>query len=429
MPNSNGRIYVDNSTTPPKGVSFHDVQTVLGTSVNTEGGLCTHPNINMWARYKPVKIAGLPTIYTSDRRSVSYGLETITVSGQSFNTFFNAVRNMIVSTGNQGYKWGVKYIKPEGGITSPYRIGDFGDPDNHNLGYRTDATLFFSPIDGNSSIPLSFRPLLDGYTEDRPMEVVTVTRGSDPIPIPATELDTQQEKSAWASFNPERSVAGDTGTQKQLSVSVFDILCKSNSEKVNFYNNGEMRMNRGFLLTDGSSIVMWSVGSIPFSDWLATEIGLTGEWYYAEFYTNVANGNYNSDTSITGNFFLIPGAYGMVKIITGATTVEFIDISTGTVVPSTGELEISFMLNSPIANLINNYTQILVYCDCYGDQPGATFFSGYAVNVEEFQNNRVWERFIPNGSQYTGNQIHLTVYGDRIGGGSEKLLDYTTTIG
>lgn len=432
MPNSNGRIYVDGSTNPPKGVSFADIQTVLGTSVNTEGGLCTHENINMWARYKPVKLSQISPLDTPTRRNINYGLESISVHGQSFGTFFNAVKSMIMSTGNQGYKWGVKYNKPEGGAASPYRLSDFADKDNVSLGYMADAELYFSPIDGNYSIPLSFRPILDGYTEDRQMEVVTVTSGGDPISIPATELDEQQEINAWSAFNPERSISGDTGTQKQLSVSIFDILCHSNSEKVNFFNNNEMQMKRGFFITDGSSLLKWSVGYIPFADWIGMEGGLTGEWYFAEFYTNVNEGNYNSNTSQTGNFYLIPAAYGMIKIITGSTTVEFVNVATGTIIPSTGNLEISFMLSSPIADLINNYTQIRISCDCNNEQQtaGATFLNNHIVNVSYFQNSRVWEKTdIPNASQYEGYEIHLTVYGDRIGGGSEKLLDYTTTIG
>ena len=424
--------YNPNTQTINAPVSVYDVQQALATSEKDVGRLCVHTSINMWARYKPVKIAHPATIYTPARRIVGYGLESIVANGQSFGTFFNAVKNMIVSTGNLGYKWGVKYNKPEGGTASPYRLDDFANDDNRLLGYRTDATLYFSPIDGNYSIPLSFRPLLDGYTEDRQMEVVTVTSGSDPIDIPATETDKQQEINAWSAFNPERSISGDTGTQKQLSVSIFDILCHSNSEKVNFFNNNEMQMNRGFFITDGSSLLKWSVGYIPFADWLGMEGGLTGEWYFAEFYTNVNEGNYNSNTTQTGNFYLIPAAYGKIKIVTGSTTAEFINVETGTIIPSTGNLEISFMLSSPIADLINNYTRIRIFCDCNNtaQTDGATFLNNQIVNVSYFQNSRVWEKTdIPNARQYEGYEIHLTVYGDRIGGGSEKLLGYDGIIG
>lgn len=428
MPNSNGRIY----RTSTLGVSVSDVQAVLGKSSGDVGTLCVADTINMWARYKPVKLSPISPLDTPTRRNINYGLESISVHGQSFGTFFNAVKSMIMSTGNQGYKWGVKYNKPEGGAASPYRLSDFADKDNVSLGYMADAELYFSPIDGNYSIPLSFRPILDGYTEDREMEVVTVTSGSDPISIPATELDEQQEINAWSAFNPERSIASDTGTKKQLSVSIFDILCKSGSEKVNFFNNNEMRMNRGFLITDGSSLLKWSVGYIPFADWLGMEGGLTGEWYFAEFYTNVNEGNYNSNTSQTGNFYLIPAAYGMIKIVTGSTTAEFENVNTGVIIPSTGNLEISFMLSSPIANLVNNFTQIRINCDCNDAEhtQGATFFNNYIVPVSYFQDNIVWERTdIPNASQYIDYEIHLTVYGDRNGGGSEKLLEYNGTIG
>lgn len=58
MSNSNGRIYIDTSTTPNKGVSFADVQQTLGTSTNDLGRLCTHENINMLSRRKPTPYTG-----------------------------------------------------------------------------------------------------------------------------------------------------------------------------------------------------------------------------------------------------------------------------------------------------------------------------------------------------------------------------------
>ena len=122
----------------------------------------------------------------------------------------------------------------------------------------------------------------------------------------------------------------------------------------------------------------------------------------------------------------------MIKIVTGSTTAEFVNVATGTIIPSTGNLEISFMLSSPVANLINNYTQIRISCDCNNEQhtAGATFLNNHIVNVSYFQNSQIWEKTdIQNASQYDGYEIHLTVYGDRIGGGSEKLLEYNGIIG
>lgn len=63
--NSNGKIYVDYSTTPPKGIDiFSDIAHVLGRSAteigqlywdkNADGQIIPNPVVNMWSRHKPV---------------------------------------------------------------------------------------------------------------------------------------------------------------------------------------------------------------------------------------------------------------------------------------------------------------------------------------------------------------------------------------
>lgn len=62
MPNANGIIYIDTSTTPHKGVSIADIQTVIRTGAYSDiGGLIVNGNINKWAKYKPVRLAVLNT--------------------------------------------------------------------------------------------------------------------------------------------------------------------------------------------------------------------------------------------------------------------------------------------------------------------------------------------------------------------------------
>lgn len=127
MPNSNGRIYIDTSIDPPKGVSFADVQTVLGTTVNTLDGLCTHENINMWARYKPeTAVTGL----------TSFGITPITLQQRTLNSF--SIETKVntgvgsVSTLVDRLRAGTQqdcfiYKKPFGTSASPYRISDFNN--------------------------------------------------------------------------------------------------------------------------------------------------------------------------------------------------------------------------------------------------------------------------------------------------------------
>jgi len=82
MSNQNGKIYIDTSTIPNKGVSITDLQQVLGRGVNDLGLLYTDqewydnggvealrplnpPRVNMWARYKPIKwsTSGSPVFF------------------------------------------------------------------------------------------------------------------------------------------------------------------------------------------------------------------------------------------------------------------------------------------------------------------------------------------------------------------------------
>ena len=79
MPITNdGRIYIDTSTTPHKGVSIDDIQTVLGTRTRNDiGGLISyaeaHDLINRWAKYKPFRDSA-PNPTPEARKSKNYGL-------------------------------------------------------------------------------------------------------------------------------------------------------------------------------------------------------------------------------------------------------------------------------------------------------------------------------------------------------------------
>ena len=62
MPHANGKIYIDTSTTPHKGVSIADIQAVLRTAAyDSINGLVTSGNINKWAKFKPVRLPVLGT--------------------------------------------------------------------------------------------------------------------------------------------------------------------------------------------------------------------------------------------------------------------------------------------------------------------------------------------------------------------------------
>lgn len=136
MPHQNGRIYVDTTTSPYKGVSYDDVQAVLGiTSKYDIGGLIANGDINKWSKYKPVKNQGVD--FASQRESDYTWKSSATwwkaydgQCGLTFTTESNLGTNTVASSGflydlrNGNLGWG--YGKPTGGVSQyPYRLFDF----------------------------------------------------------------------------------------------------------------------------------------------------------------------------------------------------------------------------------------------------------------------------------------------------------------
>lgn len=131
MPHSNGRIYTEpnvDSTKPDWGVDLTpDVAAVLGVNSGDTGTLCSHTNINMWARYKPeTAVTGL----------TSFGIVPITLQQRTLNSFsIEAKVNAgvgSVSTLVDRLRAGTQqdcfiYKKPFGTPASPYRISDFNN--------------------------------------------------------------------------------------------------------------------------------------------------------------------------------------------------------------------------------------------------------------------------------------------------------------
>lgn len=112
MPYSNNLIYVDSSVNPPLGVSVYDVQRALGSTKIDVGSLCLRPNINMWARYKPIKYASVQQLTTAQWNEKRHGVYRSTSLPLIDN---NGRLNHDVWT----------YDKPTGGASSPYRLTDF----------------------------------------------------------------------------------------------------------------------------------------------------------------------------------------------------------------------------------------------------------------------------------------------------------------
>lgn len=100
-------------------VSIRDVQIATGCGDNDLGTLIANANINMWARFKPVKLATVGLITDAQRASVNHGitLPDITRGSITASNVMDAAANAAT--------WG--YDKPTGGASEPFRLADFAN--------------------------------------------------------------------------------------------------------------------------------------------------------------------------------------------------------------------------------------------------------------------------------------------------------------
>lgn len=103
---------------PSTGITTSMVAQVLGAATNDVGSLCTHPNVNKWSKYKPVRHSTISGITEAQLKEANYGFTINAVDGSS------TIDSTILSR-----SW--LYSKPTGGASSPYRLGDFRGYD-HN---------------------------------------------------------------------------------------------------------------------------------------------------------------------------------------------------------------------------------------------------------------------------------------------------------
>ena len=112
---------------PNTNISVSMVKSAIGSGSNDVGTLCTHPNINKWSKWKPVRSSKLTGLTEVDLRNVR--------AGMLVPDFGNYVDLRNYYKGNPSPIWG--YGKPFGGVNSPYRLGDFRE-------YEHSATPFYS---------------------------------------------------------------------------------------------------------------------------------------------------------------------------------------------------------------------------------------------------------------------------------------------
>ena len=104
-------------------VAMSDVQAVIGSQSTDLGTLCSHANINKFARFKPVRYPSVGLITNANRQSVAHGI-----------VFPDVVRSTSVSGAviqdAAANDW--DYQLPVGGASSPYRLSDFGNVESRN---------------------------------------------------------------------------------------------------------------------------------------------------------------------------------------------------------------------------------------------------------------------------------------------------------
>ncbi len=113
MGHNNGII-----TTP---VSVNDVRTVLGAASTDVGTLCTHRNVNMWSKCKPVRFPDL-------KNNNEWKGDTVDVGNGHIYGLYRPWSGG--SPIEEIAELPIEYLRPTGGMESPYRLTDF-DGYNH----------------------------------------------------------------------------------------------------------------------------------------------------------------------------------------------------------------------------------------------------------------------------------------------------------
>ena len=123
--------------TKPTCIPGNLTQAVRTNNADT-GAVCTSPNINIWAKYKPVRSSVIGELTEADKKTANYGM---------LFDFFDIVRKSYLYTSGgmciEGDTPWVKYLKPREGQTPKewFRMFDFTayGTDGNTKGYDSEA--------------------------------------------------------------------------------------------------------------------------------------------------------------------------------------------------------------------------------------------------------------------------------------------------
>lgn len=98
----------------------HPVTGVNKRYVNL-GRLCTHPNINKWAKYKPVRHSSKIELTPYQLEATNYGIQLPTYS--DVDDLYEGLKLPFPGAPDRRPVW--SYLKPRGVASEPFRVGDF----------------------------------------------------------------------------------------------------------------------------------------------------------------------------------------------------------------------------------------------------------------------------------------------------------------
>lgn len=132
--------YDSTTKTITKPVNTSDVCSAIGEDKHRIGYLCVNENVNPQTRYKPVRSSKLSALTDRDRANANWGYHippklrmdmviknmVREYKGQALDS--DVINNWTPTTADEPYVYirhGWWYEKPQGGASSPYRLGDF----------------------------------------------------------------------------------------------------------------------------------------------------------------------------------------------------------------------------------------------------------------------------------------------------------------
>lgn len=240
-----------------KPVSVSDVKSVLKTSSNDIGTLCTHPRINPWARYQPVPFNLFKYTPVTDEERDAIGRQWVPYSQEKELEYFE--RDILRHLDNNTLRKGL--VRSSSADLPPFRLSDFASPDDPDKGYDHKAQPVYDSVeeeelrgalseDTMNGMGLSF---VEGESANYDLALQPIfPEGKRDVKISATDHLTRIPINTPLF---EMAILGyDTKKGETMSLSLLDEMVRT--AKVNgewrpvgmMYNGGEWNMRRAFYL-------------------------------------------------------------------------------------------------------------------------------------------------------------------------------------